>query len=857
VVVNDMFIDLNYLNAPRVDRCTSCHRAIDRPGFESKKEAARLEAELQKKLDGFEIPPGKVADARIRIEELKKAQTLKGIPNPFRTHPLLDTFVGSASPHPLLEFGCTACHRGQDRATNFARAGHTPMSPRQEHRWERQWSWEAQEFLETPMYPRQYFQSSCIKCHSGQINVPRGAAITRGEALVELYGCYACHKIDNWRFANLRKPGPDLNGIAEKTTPEWAVRWISDPHSFRPTTRMPAFFYQRNMVGPAVPAAERADNMRMQSAEIQSIVAFLFKKSTRRTWQAPPAGDAARGQQLVASVGCLGCHLAQDAVKDEGGVIRPARRDDFPIERNYGFNLVGVGTKANPAWLFNWLKNPKGYYPTAPMPDLRLTDQEAADITAFLMKQQRPDFVRQPVPPVDPRTVAELAKGYLINTLSEDEAMARLRTMPLQDQLVYLGQRSIEKYGCYSCHIIKGFEGMKPIGTELTIEGSKALHLFDFGAVHEYEAQQDQKHEHILHTVPSFIYNKLRSPRVYDDRREKAYGDKLKMPNFFMSPAEAQSITSVVLGLTKDKVNPNRLAAQDPRSRAVQEGRKVISQHNCRACHLVEGYGRAIAITIADPMMLPPDLTPEGSRVQSPWLFNFLKDPTVMRMRPWLSVRMPTFHFTDEEANTLVQSFASDGKVLQFDQARMQDPPSKNIEIGRAAFEMLRCAQCHSVTPGAAPTTAQSAASLAPNLTLARVRLQHDWIPDWIRRPNEIIPGTRMPTNFPRDSETADFTSPLIMAIDTPPFAQYKARLLPLFGSEDALRKGLKDVPTLSGYLRDYIWSIGPSEMRPAQQTAQPPSVPIPAAPAAQQGRIETPPLKSPRISAQNGRSSR
>ena len=38
--------------------------------------------------------------------------------------------------------------------------------------------------------------------------------------------------------------------------------------------------------------------------------------------------------------------------------------------------------------------------------------------------------------------------------------------MSMHDQLVYLGQRSIEKYGCYSCHNIKGFDGLKPIGTE-------------------------------------------------------------------------------------------------------------------------------------------------------------------------------------------------------------------------------------------------------------------------------------------------------------------------------------------------------------------------------------------------------
>ena len=69
---------------------------------------------------------------------------------------------------------------------------------------------------------------------------------------------------------------------------------------------------------------------------------------------------------------------------------------------------------------------------------------------------------------------------------------------------------------------------------------------------------------------------------------------------------------------------------------------------------------------------------------------------------------------------------------------------------------MLRCAQCHATTPvnpenPPVPNTADST-SLAPNLTLSRMRLRHDWISDWIRRPNEMIPGTRMPTNFPRDA---------------------------------------------------------------------------------------------------------
>jgi len=839
VVLPDLFVDVNYMHIPRVDRCMTCHRAIDRPGFESKKEAARLAAELQLKLDTYQIAaPDKRKDTEGRIAQLKRIEDApQDILNPWRTHPRLDMFVGSASKHPLLEFGCTSCHHGQDRATEFGRAGHVPPNPKMERRWsgavvsllpgpwdydKRQWDWEENEFNETPMFPRQYYQAGCVKCHAGQVEVAGGDDINKAMHTVELYGCYACHKISNWRFTDLRKPGPDLTGIAEKTTPDWAVRWISEPHDFRSTTRMPSFFYQRNMIGPFVPASERLQNIKNQNAEIHAIVSYLFAKSTHRAWQAPAAaGDAARGKTLVESVGCLGCHVNSEQFKDETtGQIRLAKRDDFPLERNYGFNLTGVGTKTHAAWVYNWVKNPKAYYADAPMPSLRLTDQEASDITAYLMSLQKPQFMMKRVDAPDVKAVHDLAKGYLINTLSDRDAEARLRTMTLDDQLVYLGQRSIEKYGCYSCHNINGFEGLKPIGTELTIEGSKALHLFDFGFVHTY-THESGKTEHVQHNVPSWVYNKLRSPRVYDDRREKGYNDKLKMPNFHLSEEEARLITMVVAGLTKDMVATNRLAAMDPQSRLIEEGRKRVSQHNCRACHIVDRTGRAIGALIADTNFLPPDLSPEGARAQSPFLFNFLKDPSTMKIRPWLNVRMPTFHFDDQEANTLVTFFANEGQAQQFDTTRVTNPPAPNVAIGKEVFAMLRCAQCHATTPvnpenPPVPDVA-NAQSLAPNLTLSRVRLRREWIPDWIRRPGEMIPSTRMPANFPHDAATGGFQSPLALAIDTPPFAAQKAMLLPYFhNDEKELRRTMSDAVALTGYLRDYIWSIGITQMRPA-----------------------------------------
>ncbi len=851
VVLDDLFIDMNYMSVPRVDRCQTCHRAIDRPGFESKKEAARLEAELRQKLDKNLIEPKRRQETEERVAQLQRIQNdPTDILNPFRTHPKLDLFVGSSSPHPLLEYGCTACHRGQDRATEFGRAGHTPMSRKMERRWEasaipffptlwdykqRNWGYAANPFLETPMHPRQHYEAGCIKCHSAQIDVDKGDKITEAEHVVELYGCHACHKISNWRFTDLQKPGPTLDHIAEKVTPDWAFRWIANPRGFKSTTRMPAFFYQRNMVGPAVPDDERAQNIKYQDAEIHAIVTYLFSHSTQRRWNGPNTGDAARGKQIVESVGCLACHLDSEYVTDANGNRRVAHRDDFPMERNFGFNLANVGTKTYAGWIFNWVKNPHNYDPNAPMPSLRLSDIEAADVAAYLMTLQKPEFMRPPIRPADPKAVHDLAKGYLISTMTDRDAEAKLKGMGLNEQLDYLGQRTIEKYGCYSCHEINGFQGLKPIGTELTTEGSKTLHLFDFGFVHDYKAD-DGKEEKVIHTVPSWIYNKLRSPRVYDDERAKTYNDKLKMPNFGLTAKEAELITSVVLGLTKEKVAANRLAASDSRSLLMEEGRKLVSQRNCRGCHVVAGRGRAIAGLIKDPNFLPPDLSPQGGRAQSPWLFSFLKDPTVMKIRPWLSVRMPTFQFTDDEANKLVSMFSAEGRVPQFDTYQHFTPPRENVAIGREVFSMLRCAQCHQTVPVGdpanppMPNTADTT-SLAPNLTLAKVRLRHDWIADWIRRPDEMIPGTRMPTNFPRDPDTGGFKSPLAMAIDTPQFAAHKAALLPYFANEDELRRTMKDAVALTGYLRDYIWSIGISGMRAPQPLNAPPAMTLPQQP--------------------------
>ena len=281
VVLPDLSIDMNYMNVPRVDRCMTCHRAIDRPGFESKKEAARLAQELQHEARHVPDPAGEARRDR-------------------RAHRAAQAHPGRAERHPQ-----SVAHASEARALRRlgvaasaarVRLHGLPSRPGSRHRIRPRRPHARQPedgaslgrrrrlgllpgtvgLREAPLGLRRErvhrdADVSAPVLRGGLHQVPLrarsqvdgGDEITKATQTVELYGCYACHKISNWRFTDLRKPGPDLNGIAEKTTPEWAFRWISEPHNFRSTTRMPSFFYQRNMIGPAsFRPHERAQNIK-------------------------------------------------------------------------------------------------------------------------------------------------------------------------------------------------------------------------------------------------------------------------------------------------------------------------------------------------------------------------------------------------------------------------------------------------------------------------------------------------------------------------------------------------------------------------------------------------------------------
>src|SRR5262249_18605213 len=139
-----------------------------------------------------------------------------------------------------------------------------------------------------------------------------------------------------------------------------------------------------------------------------------------------------------------------------------------------------------------------------------------------------------------------------------------------------------------------------------------------------------------LQTTETFATLKLDSPRIY--RRDRI---ELKMADFDLSPREIRSLVVFLKGLVNARPKPQYSPSAQPAYASALDGRQLVEDYNCRACHIIENRGADIdaarqAQLAADAQARAPWLDGEGMRVQPEWLFNFLRDPGKNGIRPWL-----------------------------------------------------------------------------------------------------------------------------------------------------------------------------------------------------------------------------
>jgi mono/diheme cytochrome c family protein len=585
-----------------------------------------------------------------------KDETMEEAAQPFTKHPEPELL----KIHNPETFGCTPCHRGQGAALTAGLA-----HGNDDHYWE----W--------PLLKGEEVYASCNGCHTSQSYLKYGGRFNKAKQMLEEAGCFGCHEIKG--FTDLAKIGPEINQLGAKTNPEWVFRWVRNPKDYNPHTRMP--------------------NFRFSNQQAEAVSAYLWNVGKQASFQPRKGisvgGNPEHGKELVNTIGCKGCHVIGDDTR-----MREARGFSYDVAPE----LSRAGSKLDPDWMFEWIKNPRQYRPNTRMPNLRLTDQEAKDVVAYL------------------KTMKDTRQVEQVKINLEDTALARK------------GDKLIREYGCAGCHQIKGMEREGKVSVSLSNFGRKRVDELDFG---------DTK---IHHSWDEWFFGKLKDARQYTTERIIS-----KMPVFGLVDSEIVTLRTLIRGMTKEGPEEQYRQPVDKIVQAMESGRRLTHYYNCINCHKIEELGGSVKAVLDDEAMAPPYLYPEGSKVQEPWLHSFLRGPAPIR--PWLKIRMPTFSLTDDEVGTITRYFLALHKIdfeIRDYQAFAPDPAT--LPAGKKLFEGLQCLSCHytgKIPEGKTP------GDLAPNLAMAAGRLKPDWVLEWIARPDSIQPGTRMPNFYP-DMQSPD-----------------------------------------------------------------------------------------------------
>lgn len=729
-------VDVNFTTVPRVDRCITCHKGVDR------KDPAPEEVSWRNK-------------HKIEVVEWSKQ------PQPLKNHPNLDLFVGDTSPHPASKYGCTVCHWGWDRETTFSRAGHTPNEDAQKVAWEKNYHWEHQEFLVQPMRAAKYVQASCLKCHTEQTNLKGGEKLDHGRRLIGQLGCWSCHKMKQLetysthrvapgedfeslcRFYDvdpeqvrrlnnlprevslsvgqelsipiriLRKDGPSLYKLGSKTNREWARKWLANPVAFRPNTYMPRFWGLSNDHEPD-----------RDAVEIGSIVEFLFTVSEHPQYPAPPVkGDAENGKKLVGQLGCMGCHVIDEKLMELK--LPPALRDNmddwtYRRARTQGPQLAGLGSKTTINWVFAWLKDPKQYHPNTKMPNLRLGDQEAADVAEYLAGLHNEHTEKEQLPEVKSPVLDDVTVEYLQVTLPRKQAEEKLNNLDDLIEQYFVDEETIKYYS----------------------EPTRLAHE---------EAQLAALKKEFEETFDDAI-----------DRKAKKLAAGIEQVKATMQAAR------------------RKVAALDAgRKKNVFLGSKLISRYGCFGCHNIHGFETAkpIGTELSEWGSKPINkldfglLEIEHDRIA--WLKQKLHDPRSfdtgrvgITRSPQELLKMPKFNLTDEQIDQIITfvSGMTDEK-LTAQEPRQLSAAEFHIERGRWLIKELNCVACHVVEAkgGAIRATGIPAGMEPPMISGTPTQLrqgqrtQPDWLFHFLKAPQtgEIRPWlkVRMPTFGLSDAE--------------------------------------------------------------------------------------------------------
>jgi cytochrome c551/c552/cbb3-type cytochrome oxidase cytochrome c subunit len=425
----------------------------------------------------------------------------RGLDQPFTSHPRLDLFVGSTSPHKKGEMGCTICHDGQGSATEFKWASHTPDDAHQARDWSRKYGWFDNHHWIFPMTPERFIESNCLKCHHEVVELepserfpePPAPKLVQGYRLISQYGCYGCHEIAGFD-GPLKRTGPDLR--LEPNYTEVAAQILTDP-GLSPTERE---------LASKVHARQDATDARSALAQSIRDDAGLAKKAN-----ADPNEQPQKPRLTPAT------HALADALKDI----------DTPGSfRKVGPSLRHVNSKVDYGWVFSWIRRPSDFRPTTRMPQFFLNYEHLNSVDkAFKIRGADgkeveitdADYTMR-FEQIEIRSLADLLLK-LSQPFEYIKPPQGITEAPSPER----GKQVFEMRGCLACHSHKDFP---------TIHANQGPDLSRLAAKLNTEKGRQ------------WLYSWVKAPNHYYPRTS--------MPNVFLDPIQEKDASGAATGKVTD-----------------------------------------------------------------------------------------------------------------------------------------------------------------------------------------------------------------------------------------------------------------------------------------------------------------
>jgi mono/diheme cytochrome c family protein len=502
------------------------------------------------------------------------------------------------------------------------------------------------------------------------------------------------------------------------------------------------------------------------------------------------------GRRILTRYGCVHCH----AITLPGGTKVVAT--DHPP------SLAHIADKTTREWIYTWLKDPQAYAASTTMPNYKLSDVDASDISAYLVSTSTPQAGDTAAAGAKPATQTDPAAGPSLygesfcsschavqnaagNLVGGDVGpeLTRIgnKVKPewlqawLQNPRIYDATTPMPHYRFTSQQItiLAGYLQGKldsDYGANVHLDAANAnqiahgrKRIVELGCAACHEINGVQKPENFApelssigskplaqivflpgmeHTLSSYIVAKIRQPR--------AFGASVKMPQFTLTNSQTDALTTALLALTsRSRSMPNNLrvaAIQETNYQPAGHAGKLINELACFSCHRFNGRGGDMA----------PDLSWEGSAVQRQWLTDFLHNPNTLR--PSLIRRMPRFNLSESDNKELTDYILTVDQSPDIDPELAPGAPNSPeiVEHGRQLFySKYACQSCHIAD------TKTDKGYIGPTLTQVGSRLTPAWVYAWLRNPQALRPGTTEPNQNLSDDDARALTA-FLMSLKGP-----------------------------------------------------------------------------------------